>query len=460
MTHLLTHVKPATTVLLLAAVWGCTLQDGATPATPGNTGAPNATVRNYAPRTVTPPPVVAKVITTRPSSLNVPGQLFPQVNSDLSATFQINAPNAASVAIQVDKRYELTKNGNNWTVTTTPLPVGFHYYTVYIDGNNNLNLTDPAAETFYGISRMASGIEIPDQTDFYDAQDVPHGEIRQKVYFSKVTNAWRRCFIYTPPGYDAQASQRYPVLYLQHGAGEDERGWGTQGRVNFILDNLLAEGKAKPMLIVMDNGGGGGLFGPGGGRGGPPGGAPAASAPASGPAPTGRGGGGFNAPGGGDFGKILLTEIIPLIDSTFRTLPDRDHRAMAGLSMGGMQTLSLTMANLDKFSYIGGFSGGAGGGGPGGRGRGPATAPAPSGAELVRTFQNGALADPAAFNQKVKVLFFSIGSTENAAPVRTFHQALDAAGVNNYYYESPGTAHEWQTWRRSLYCFAPLLFKD
>ncbi len=208
--------------------------------------------------------------------------------------------------------------------------------------------------------------------------------------------------------------------------------------MNFILDNLIAEGKAKPMIVVMDNGGSGGF---GGRRPGPgvPGSVPAAggsaAAPAGGPA-RGRGGVGS----GGSFERIVIGELIPMIDSTYRTLSDREHRAMAGLSMGAGQTVNITMNNLDKFAHIGGFSGG-GGGDP-------------------KTAHNGAMADAAAFNRKVKVLFFSIGTAEGAARVRSYHEQLDAAGIKNIFYESPGTAHEWQTWRRSLHEFAPLLFQN
>src|SRR5262249_14128075 len=231
-----------------------------------------------------------------------------------------------------------------WTITTEPLVPGFHYYTFVIDG---ARVSDPNSETFFGVSRMMSGIEVPEKgVDFYDPKDVAHGEVRERWYHSKSTDTWRRCYVYTPPDYDSNSSRRYPVLYLQHGAGEDERGWPTQGHVNFILDNLIAAGKAKPMIIVMDNGGGGAAFAGGPrGRGGPP--------------PAGRGGlGNFGA-----FQEILLDELIPMIDSTYRTISDREHRAMAGLSMGGMQTMQIGLGHLDKFAYLGGFSGGGRGAG-------------------------------------------------------------------------------------------------
>src|SRR4051812_31678404 len=223
---------------------------------------------------------------SKPAATNAPGQQYPQVDSARHATFRVVAPNAQSVKVNLGGGTPLTKDENGvWTGTTRALDPGFHYYWLIIDG---VNAADPSSESFFGSSHMWSGIEIPEEgVDFYNPKDVPHGEIRIRPYFSKITKAWRRSFIYTPPGYDKNTDQRYPVLYLQHGAGEDERAWSNQGRANFILDNLIAEGKATPMIIVMDNGGGSALFAGGGrgglgGRGGPPGGPPPA-APGGGP---------------------------------------------------------------------------------------------------------------------------------------------------------------------------------
>jgi enterochelin esterase-like enzyme len=279
---------------------------------------------------------------------------------------------------------------------------------------------------------------------------VPHGEVREHWYFSNTNNAWRRCYVYTPPDYDTNPTARYPVLYLQHGAGEDERGWSTQGRVNFILDNLIAEGKASAMIVVMDNGGGSALFADNG-RGGrnvaglmggtnSPG---MANAGTNQPARAGFGRGGPGLFGGaaGRFADTLLHEIIPMIDATYRTIPDREHRGLAGLSMGGMQTRMIGLSHLDTFSQIGIFSGGNLG-------------------ELTAT--NSPLANPAEFNRLVKVAFVSYGSVEGGArSLPGYHDALVAAGITNMtYYISPGTAHEWQTWRRSFYQFAPLVFQN
>ena len=361
---------------------------------------------------------------------NVPGQQFPRVDSELRCQFQLKAPDAHKVRLHLDKDYDMESGTNGvWTITTTPQAVGFHYYWFIVDG---ANVSDPASETFFGWGHQCSGIEVPSKDeDFYFAKDVPHGDVRIKWYYSKISNAWRRCFVYTPPDYDKNPAGRYPVLYLQHGAGEDERGWVNQGRVNFILDNLIATGKAKPMIIVMDNGSNIGGFG-GRDRG-------AGAAP-------GQAGSTNRPPGGmvgfaGSFGKIVTEELIPMIDSSYRTLADQPHRGMAGLSMGSMQTVQITLANLDKFSHIGAFSGGGVGGND------------------PQDREQCVMADSSAFNGKVKTLFISVGSKEEPERVRKTMRLWMLPGIRNVFYESPGTAHEWQTWRRSLHEFAPLLFQ-
>jgi enterochelin esterase family protein len=256
---------------------------------------------------------------------------------------------------------------------------------------------------------------------------VPHGELREVFYFAKSANSTRRCFVYTPPDYDKDPNKRYPVLYLQHGAGEDETGWGNQGHANLIMDNLIANGKAKPFIIVMENGRG--ISGP------RRGGVSTNAAGTTNGAPAGSGGPGgrifnFNA-----FEHVLIDDLIPYVDANYRTLADQPHRAMAGLSMGGMQTRVIAMAHLDKFSHLGIFSGGS--------------------------ISSTNIADMATFKEKVKVVFCSFGSRERGADVAKANaEALKQAGVNSFYYESPVTAHEWQSWRRSLYQFAPLLFQD
>ena len=332
-----------------------------------------------------------------------------------------------------------------WSVTTTPLVVGFHYYSLQIDG---ATVADPATMTFFGSGWQNSGIEIPEpaDVDYYHAKDVPHGHVSQQWYYSKVTGKWRRCFVYTPPEYQTNAKAKFPVLYLLHGWGEDETGWYTQGHVDFIMDNLIAAKKAKPMIIVMDNlnavkpGESAALFAA---RGlvPAPGAAPAVQGGRG--APAGRGGrgmGGFNLSA---FTDMMFTDLIPMVERTYRALPGRENRAMAGLSMGGMQTFTTALNNLDKFAYLGGFSGSCGG-------RGGTFDP--------KTTCGGAFADPAAFNKKVKVLFLGIGSAEGPG-TKNFSDALTSAGIHNVYFESPSTAHEWLTWRRCLNDFAPRLFR-
>ena len=287
-------------------------------------------------------------------------------------------------------------------------------------------MADPDSESFFGVSNMRSGIEIPDAgVDFYDMKDVPHGEVRIKWTHSKIGNAWRRSFIYTPPGYDDNGDQNYPVLYLLHGAGEDERGWSTQGRLNFILDNLIAAGRAQPMIVVMENGGGSALFA----------------------RPRGAGGAGRQAGGrtggfaGPRFGEILLNEVIPMVEAGFRTKSDRENRAIAGLSMGAAQAMQIGLTNFDKFAHVGAFSGFRIPGGD------------------IKTAFDGVWADPEAFNNRIETFYISVGTKENVEGAREFHTALKDAGIKHEYFESEGTAHEWQTWRRSLHGFAPLLFQ-
>lgn len=241
----------------------------------------------------------------------MPGVQFPKIDSKRHAYFRIVASNATNVSVSFPGGRGTKGVDGVWTVTTDPLAPGFHYYSITVDG---ATVSDPASDGYFGTGRMSSGIEVPSPgEDFYLPKDVPHGDIRAHYYFAKSTGLTRRCFVYAPPGYDTNLTARYLVLYLLHGMGEDARGWPTQGRVGFILDNLIAEGKTKPMLVVMDDGG----ITPG-----------AMSGPR-------RGGG----PMFWDkFTQVLIEDIIPMIDATYRTIPDREHRAIAGLSLGGTQT--------------------------------------------------------------------------------------------------------------------------
>jgi enterochelin esterase family protein len=363
--------------------------------------------------------------------------------------FQLLAPDARKVQVRLGQTYDMVRGADGiWSVTIPPQAVGFHYYYLVVDG---VQVSDPAAETFFGVGRESGGIEIPEVgVDYYNPKDVPHGDVRETWYLSKVTGAWRRCFVYTPPGYDTNVKERYPVLYLLHGAGEDERGWVIQGRANFILDNLIAAKKAKPMLLVIDSmsarkpgepeppaRSGGGRRGDGGAVMGAPA-QPGAARGDQAAAPAGRGGGGSNSNAGTTFTEMMFTDLIPMIESRYRALPGRENRAMAGLSRGGGQTFNTTIPNLDKFAYIGGFS------------------PALPQDQIAKISE-----DPAAFNKKVKVLFLGTGTVERDGNpnILRLHEALTKAGVQHVYYESPGTAHEWLTWRRDLNEFAPLLFR-
>ncbi len=363
----------------------------------------------------------------RPSTLNQPGKQYPQVNSEGRVRASISAPQALKVQLDIGGiKYDLKKDDKGvWTGDSDPQDEGFHYYQLVIDG---AQVPDPGSMYFYGASRWGSGIEIPakDQ-DFYSLKNVPHGQLRENLYFSEITQSWRRCFVYTPPDYDRNLSVRYPVLYLQHGMGEDETGWSVQGRANLILDNLIAEKKAVPVIVVMDKG--------------------YASRPDQSASRS------LGGPQGGPaaisaFEEVLIKEIIPMIDATYRTLSDRSHRAMAGLSMGANQTIQITMNNLSLFSYIGGFSG---------------TSNYPSSAEIDPAgFMNGKFSDAKALNEKINLFWLGLGTKEPdpfPGSVGAFRKMLDKTGVKYVYYESPGTAHEWLTWRRSLYQFAQLLFQ-
>lgn len=360
-----------------------------------------------------------------PASTNVPNAQYPQILPDNRVVFRIKAPNAQKVQADLGRKYDMVKDtSGNWSVTTDPIAIGFHYYSLFIDG---VALADPSSQTFYGMGRMASGIDIPEAgVDYYFPKNVPHGQIRNINYYSETTKAWRRAFVYTPPGYDDDMNKRYPVLYLQHGGGEDESGWPVQGKADLIADNLIAQGNATPMLIVMDRGY---AVDPMRRR--------VEAKPGDLRAMMAN-----NA-----FPDVLVKDVIPMIDKTFRTLPDRDHRAMAGLSMGGFQTFQTTMTNLDKFSFVGGFSG---------------AAFLEPGSDITKAF-DGVWADADSFNKKLKVLYLSIGTVEPERmynSVHNFHLALEKAGIKHIYYESPGTSHEWQTWRRSLNQFAALIFKN
>lgn len=358
----------------------------------------------------------------KPATSNQSRKPYPQVNSERRVRARVRAPQAQSVQLDIGGvKYPLTQSAEgDWTGESRPQDEGFHYYQLVIDG---AQVPDPNSLYYYGASRWGSGVEVPAQDqDFYALQNVTHGQLRQTLFFSKSAGAVLQCFVYTPPEYEKDSAKRYPVLYLQHGGGEDETGWGQQGRAGLIMDNLIAAGKARPFIIVMAS-----SYVPGANFGFS---TNAVESPLS-RSITGPGGRSYNPSA---FAKMLIEDLIPYIDATHRTLADQPHRAMAGLSMGGMQTRAIAPANLDTFSHVGIFSGGS---------LAPADIP-----------------DLDAFKQKIKIVFVSYGSRENGTASKSNVAALEQAGIKSVYYESPETAHEWQSWRRSLREFAPLLFVD
>lgn len=362
---------------------------------------------------------------SRPASSNVLNAPYPRVHSDNRVTFRLTAPTAQKVQLQPGGAdnglgkgpIDMSRDDKGvWSITLPAAVPGFHYYWFLVDG---LAVNDPGSDTFFGWGRQTSGIEVPEPgADYYEARSVPHGDVRQRLYESKVTGAWRRAYVYTPPDYDANVKTRYPVLYLQHGAGENATGWTKQGRANLILDNLIAAGKAKPMIVVMDTG----------------------YATKPGATPVQGATGAPQVPNA--FEDVVVTDLIPMIDASYRTLKDRDSRAMAGLSMGGGQTLQIASNHLDLFAWVGSFS-------------------APLRNFDVKTSMNGALTDAASFNKRVRLLWIGAGTGEAAIheAATKLHASLEAAGIKHVVFESAGTAHEWQTWRRSLNNFAPRLFR-
>ena len=374
----------------------------------------------------------------KPASTNQAGKQYPMVNSERVVRAQVTAPDAKYVQFDIGGvKYDLVKDENGvWTGDTAPQDEGFHYYQIWVDGAAT---PDPNSLYYYGASRWGSGIDIPaHDEDFYAVKNVPHGDLREVYYYSMTNDAMRHCFIYTPASYDTDLTKRYPVLYLQHGGGENEHGWAEQGKTALIMDNLIAAGLAEEFIIVMDNG------------------TWARPRPAEGAAPQAR----PQAPQGGQqarpqgqrpsgpmgmpsgwadgFKNTLINDIIPMVDAKYRTIADKEHRAMAGLSMGAMQTKAITMSVNDVFSKIGLFSGG--------------------------TISAEEAANTPGFKETYDLVFVSFGGREVENPRGGVDPGettagLKASGVNAHYYVSPETAHEWHTRRRSQYQFAQLLFK-
>jgi enterochelin esterase-like enzyme len=363
------------------------------------------------------PSLTKYTILGSPAATNIRNVKYPQILPDNRVVFRTKAPNAQKVQIDLGKKYDMVKDTSGvWSVTTDSIGEGFHYYSLLIDG---VALADPASESFYGMGRMASGIEIPFRNGgYYAMKDVPHGDIRVKKYLSKASNSWREMYVYTPPGYD-QSTEKYPVLYLLHGGGEDQRGWATQGKTNLILDNLIAEGKAKPMLVVMMDGNLGSPMGPG-----------------------------SMSTAGDGFLKLFENELkqgaVPFVESTFRVQADAAHRALAGLSMGGIQTLYAGVKNTDMFSSLGVFSSGW-----------FANNDALSGPHYAFAKDN-----VQAINGNLKNFWISMGGEQDIAykNCKIMLSKYDELGIKYQYSEYPG-GHTWPVWRHDLHGFSQVLFK-
>ena len=357
---------------------------------------------------------------SKPAVTNINQNSCPCILEDLRVVFRVSAPDAKKVQIDLGKLYDMTRDEKGvWSVTTNPQVPGFHYYSLVIDG---VKVADPASESFYGTGKMSSAIEIPEKgTDFYEIKDVPHGAISSKYYFSKVTNGWRRLFVYTPPGYDTNNKQKYPVMYIQHGGGEDERGWAEQGKTDIILDNLIAEGKAKQMIIVIANGN----------------------------VSTGRGSGGYSTEGMAAFKEEMTKNIVPFIDKNYRTLTDAKNRALCGLSMGGGQAFYVGLASLEYFGSVGVFSSGIFGG-----------INNPTGKEFDADKEiPGLLSKSQSFNEKLKLFYVSVGEQDPRFEfAKKAVKKFQDSGLKVQFNSFPGD-HEWQVWRKSVNDFAQRLFK-
>ena len=361
------------------------------------------------------PSVTDAIEDFKPNVTNQPGRQYPMVNSQGAVRVQLRAPGATSVQLDLGRRYEMVKDERGvWTGTSAPQDVGFHYYQLIVDGTA---MPDPGTVSFFGAGRWGSGIEIPSKDmDFWQVKNVPQGAVEEKYYWSKATESMRHCYVYLPNEYGKNPNKKYPVLYLQHGNAENEYGWSVQGHAGQIMDNLIAEKKAVPFIIVMDYGQGQNIHLKG---------QYAPQQPQQGQQ-GGRGG------SNDAFQVVLMTDIIPFIEKEYRVIADAQHRGMAGLSMGGGQTRRITLANPTTFAYVGMFSGGT----------------------ISVEDVNGA----EGFKKTNKLVFMSSGSKENPR-VMEAAENLKKNGMNAVGYISEGTAHEWHTWRRSLYEFAQLIFK-
>jgi enterochelin esterase-like enzyme len=347
-----------------------------------------------------------------PAQTNTRNSQYPQILADKKVIFKTKAPLATKVQVDLGRKYDMKKEADgNWTVTTDTISQGFHYYSLIVDG---VTVADPASQTFYGMGRMASGIEIPSAYgNYYALRDIPHGDIRIKKYYSKVTNSWRQIYIYTPPGYDLNPNETYPTLYILHGGGEDESGWSKQGKTDLILDNLIASKKVAPMLVVMPD--------------------------ANMNVP------GFDESGLKKFEQELSTMIIPMVEKNYRIKTDANNRALAGLSMGGIHTLYTGIKHSDLFSYLGVFSSGW---------------IVPNQNEIANNQYNFLKENTYQINNRIKQFWISMGGKEDIAykNCQAMLSKFDEMKIKYTYSEYPG-GHTWPVWRNNLYNFAQVLFR-
>lgn len=358
-----------------------------------------------------PPEILPMPEGFKPASTNTFLAQYPAVNpATRQAMFRVVAPAANIVQLQLGGKHTMKKDEKGvWWYTTDPLVVGFHYYALLID---SVQVMDRGSEAYFGSNWESAGIEVPEgpEGDYYRFnKNIPHGEVRSLFHWSDVNGLERHVNVYVPAEYEKNPKKKYPVLYLVHGWGEDENGWSVQGHMGNIMDGLMAAGKAEPMIVVM----------------------PSGDIKTNSDVRTAA----------GDITDVLIKDLVPYIDKTFRTYTDRDHRAMAGLSRGGFQTCTAVSKNMDKFAWMGTFSGFF-----------------IRGNDSVVDSFNGMFKDASAFNKQMRLLFISTGTEERNPKEQV--EALKAHGINNIvFHESQGTAHEWLTWRRALNEFAPKLFK-
>jgi enterochelin esterase-like enzyme len=355
-----------------------------------------------------------------PAPTNNNANQCPCIMPDNSVVFQVKAPNAQKVQIDLGKKYDMEKGADGvWSVRTEPVVPGFHYYFLVID---DMPVADPASQSFYGTGKMTSAIDIPEKgVDFYTIKDVPHGALCSKYYYSEYTKSWRHLFVYTPPGYDKNTREKYPVVYIQHGGGEDETGWAVQGKTDIILDNLIAEGKARPMIVVISNGN---VRAPGGAF------------------------GGYSSKGMAPFKEEMTKNIVPFIDENYRTLADAENRAICGLSMGGGQSFYVGLESPDSFGSVGVFSTGLFGG----------IRTSGSGFDAEREIP-GLLSESEKFNKNLDLFYISCGEQDmRIEHTKKAVKTMRENGLEVEFNSFPGD-HEWQVWRKSLHDFASRVFQ-